>query len=632
MIIKMTRVRIIGARRLLQSALRELQRMEVVQLAEPRPSPGLDVYQTSPRDRRTSRHLERMLDDAETALSLLTGSDDPTSRRPLRRTNPDFPRWARTANRVRREAERLANRRAALEEEKQFIAKYQHLFHAFEPFQRIGHEASTLRPFYFLMRPDQGDAVTQLREHLDAIIRDEFEYLTHRLPTGEVALLLLVPMHRSAAVERVLEQAAIQPIPTPTAYGGNSLASALPKMEARLRAIPEALRRVDRRRRHLSKEHEGLLRSIAVAAHDRLLESDARERASLTPRAFVLEGWLPSASLSQLRTQMKKAFDNDVTVQAVSTQEWAAEDAPVVLSNPRLFRPFEVVTRLLPLPQYGSMDPTPFVAVFFPMFFGIVLGDIGYGIVLAATALVLRLRSRRHTVLRAVSEIGLACATFATIFGALYGELFGDLGHRWFGMRPVLMDREESIVPFLALAVAIGFVHVLLGLVLGVVSTVRREPRKAIGRSVAAGMVVLVALALLAALEVLPRELFTPSVVAVLVLFPILVIVEGILAPLKLMSTVSNILSYTRIMAIGTASVMMAVTANRLAGAMGSVLVGLLFGLLFHLVNFILGVFSPTIHLLRLHYVEFFSKFYSPGGAKYEPFMLWHPPNHSARA
>ena len=82
-------------------------------------------------------------------------------------------------------------------------------------------------------------------------------------------------------------------------------------------------------------------------------------------------------------------------------------------------------------------------------------------------------------------------------------------------------------------------------------------------------------------------------------------------------------LSYARIMAVGTASVMMAVVANRMAGAFGGVVVGTLFALLFHLINFVLGVFSPTIHLLRLHYVEFFGKFYSPGGSQYRPFRHW---------
>src|SRR5690606_24839040 len=105
-----------------------------------------------------------------------------------------------------------------------------------------------------------------------------------------------------------------------------------------------------------------------------------------------------------------------------------------------------------------------------------------------------------------------------------------------------------------------------------------------------------IGIALLAAFEVLPAALLTPSVIALLVAFPILVVVEGLLGPIELLSTISNILSYARIMALGTASVVMAVIANRLAGAMGSAIVGITFALLFHLVTFALGLFSPTIH------------------------------------
>ena len=94
---------------------------------------------------------------------------------------------------------------------------------------------------------------------------------------------------------------------------------------------------------------------------------------------------------------------------------------------------------------------------------------------------------------------------------------------------------------------------------------------------------------------------------------------------MELVSTLGNVLSYARIMAVGTASVLMAVVANRMTGAFGGVVVGVICALLFHLINFVLGVFSPTIHMLRLHYVEFFGKFFSPGGSQYQPFRHWSP-------
>jgi V/A-type H+-transporting ATPase subunit I len=146
------------------------------------------------------------------------------------------------------------------------------------------------------------------------------------------------------------------------------------------------------------------------------------------------------------------------------------------------------------------------------------------------------------------------------------------------------------------------------------------DKKKALGQGTSAVMVLLVVAALLAAFEILPARIFTPSVIALLVAFPLLVFAEGLIAPLELLATLGNVLSYARIMAIGTASVMLAIVANQMVGAVGSTTVGLMFALLFHLVNFAIGLFSPAIHSLRLQYVEFFGKFYSPGGRRYEPF------------
>jgi V/A-type H+-transporting ATPase subunit I len=227
---------------------------------------------------------------------------------------------------------------------------------------------------------------------------------------------------------------------------------------------------------------------------------------------------------------------------------------------------------------------------------------------------VLHARSAPDSAVRALSTVALACSSSTIAFGVLFGELFGPLG-RVVGLHPVF-NREQAAIPFLMFAIALGGAHIVLGLVLSVVSAWRRGHRgKAMGRGVMLAMLVLTALALLAAFEVLPARLFTPFVILVLTGFVLLVALEGI----------GHVLSYARIMAIGTASLMLAVVANEMVGAMGSVVVGVIFALLFHLVNFAIGVFSPTIHALRLHYVEFFGEFFTPGGAAYRPLGHWHP-------
>jgi V/A-type H+-transporting ATPase subunit I len=295
----------------------------------------------------------------------------------------------------------------------------------------------------------------------------------------------------------------------------------------------------------------------------------------------------------------------------------------VVLTNPTIFEPFERLTAMLPLPRYGTFDPTPFVAVFFPMLFGVIVGDVGYALLLAVIALVLWRRGPRRGLARDLSRIAAAVASYSALFGVLFGELFGDLGHRWLGMKPLWMDRAEAILPFLGLAISLGLVHMVLGLVVGAIDK-RRHPREAAGRGLTAFMILLIAVVLAAMLEVLPGGLFTPAIIALLVSFPILIALEGAAALLELITTIGHVFSYARVMALGTASVMLAIVANQMVGAFGGAAIGVVFALLFHLVNFGIALFSPTIHVLRLHYVEFFGTFFDPGGGPYQPFAHSH--------
>jgi V/A-type H+-transporting ATPase subunit I len=331
---------------------------------------------------------------------------------------------------------------------------------------------------------------------------------------------------------------------------------------------------------------------------------------------------VPQRALERLRVAVPAKLGERAVVEELATEGWQREDAPVELANPPLFRPFETLVRPLPLPRYGSLDPTPFVAVFFPLFFGVIVGDLGYAALLALLGLGVARGAAAGSLRRALGRVALACAAFSAVFGGLYGELFGSVG-RLLGMRPLLFDREEAVMPFLVLALALGFAHLLLGLVAGALAALRADRRKAAGRGLEALMLALVGVLVLAALGVLPHGFVAPAVVAVLLAFVVLVAVEGIVAPIEILGTLGHVLSYARIMAIGTASVMLAVVANRLGGSFGSALVGALFALLFHLVNFALAVFSPAVHALRLHYVEFFGTCYSPGGLRYRPFAHW---------
>jgi V/A-type H+-transporting ATPase subunit I len=168
--------------------------------------------------------------------------------------------------------------------------------------------------------------------------------------------------------------------------------------------------------------------------------------------------------------------------------------------------------------------------------------------------------------------------------------------------------------------VSVGFFHVVLGILLGLIKAVKRGAMKesasrALSLLIIAGLTVFIA----SLTGLLPALLTRPMAVAMAVLVVLLVIVGGSLAFLELLKSVGNIISYARIMAVGLASVLLAFVANRVAGLAGDIVVGVLAGFVLHAINILIGLLSPTIHSVRLHYVEFFGKFIEPGGRRYEP-------------
>jgi V/A-type H+-transporting ATPase subunit I len=187
-------------------------------------------------------------------------------------------------------------------------------------------------------------------------------------------------------------------------------------------------------------------------------------------------------------------------------------------------------------------------------------------------------------------------------------------------MRPLLLHRRDALLSFLGLAIGLGLVHVALGTAIGALHALRhghlREGLERLGRLVllagAAG-------AGLAVAGLVPRALFVPSL-CVAAGGVLLSLVGGPMALLEVVLSLGNVLSYARLMALGVASVMLADVANHLGSAVRPAALGLSLAVLLHGVNFTLGLMSPLIASLRLHYVEFFEKFYEGGGRPYRPF------------
>jgi V/A-type H+-transporting ATPase subunit I len=265
------------------------------------------------------------------------------------------------------------------------------------------------------------------------------------------------------------------------------------------------------------------------------------------------------------------------------------------------------------------------MALFMPIFFGLILGDIAYGAILLALTIYLRRRFRARPILRDLMEVLMIGSAWSIVFGFLFGEFFGTLGES-LGIQPLWFDRGHNVQALLLLTIGIGAGHIVLGLSLGVWQAIQQHSRHDLVEK-AAMLISLIALFCLVAVLTgyLPDAFFTPVIALLVVGLVVLIYSLGslgiLLGPLELLGTIGNILSYLRIAAIGLSSVYLAQVANELGGIFGNMFLGLIIATLFHALNIALGAFSPTIQSLRLHYVEFFSKFYQSGGQPFRPFQ-----------
>ncbi|MEN8687082.1 MAG: ATPase [Desulfuromonadales bacterium] len=376
----------------------------------------------------------------------------------------------------------------------------------------------------------------------------------------------------------------------------------------------------------MSRRWRPIYRRAFAWLEERLALYRATATAYTTQLCFIIQGWMANDEVKPLIDDLTRAFAGRVVLEQQMILDEDLDQVPVVLRNPGYFAPFEIFSRLLPLPKYSSYDPTPLIGLFFPVLFGMILGDIGYGMILLVLAFFLARHFPPRTLTSDIGKVLGIAALYALVFGVLYGEFFGDLGETWLDLHPVWFDRGKAVVPMIVFSLTVGVAHVLLGITLGALTELRRhQPRKALLKLAMLVAVILAVLALVGWFY--PQSWLStgPLLIGIGILMPVLIAAEGLLAPLELLKTMGNIISYVRIMAIGFCSILLAVVANRLGGMTGDIMVGILVAGILHAFNLLLGVFAPTVHSLRLHYVEFFSKFLDLGGRRFEPWQKPHP-------
>ena len=367
---------------------------------------------------------------------------------------------------------------------------------------------------------------------------------------------------------------------------------------------------------------------------DYLLSSGAREEAksllASTQSLVALEGWIETSQVASLRDFLQEGFGSRVLLETRDVTEKDWDDVPIQLRNNALVEPFELVTEMYALPKYYEKDPTPIVSLFYFVFFGMMVADIGYGLLLTlATGFALKafkLKPSTAKNLRFFSLLGISVA----LWGVVYGSFFG------FEMPFALISTTSNAMTILILSVVFGFVTVLVGLFLGGMKNVRLKDYTEAYNAGFAWVLILLGLMLLAVGNILPgMSLLVPIGKWLAILNAIGILIVSIVSAKKLSGLASglfnlynvsgyvgDLVSFTRLMALGLSGASIGSAFNLIVNLfppLGRFTVGLVLFIVLHAINMFLSFLSGYVHGARLIFVEFFGKFYEGGGKPFRP-------------
>jgi V/A-type H+-transporting ATPase subunit I len=534
-----------------------------------------------------------------------------------------------------------------LEEEEAQLSQMQRYVSQLQTIANLGVEMERMRRLRYtftLMGTMPITNLGRLRTSLE-LVPSELVVLKRE---GHLATVLLFGAQRDAEIlNRAARSAYLNPLSLPEAYQGTP-AQAIAALED---GIAQARQRIAESRSAIVQLQETLILHLRqllwqVRATRTLAETVARYgRLRYT---YLIAGWTPTADVTTLKQNLKQASSKAlIEAHAVSRQD--AGGIPVVLKNPPVVRNFQSLVTNYGHPSYSEIDPTPIVALTFPLIFGIMFGDVGHGLLLALLGLLLV--SRKVRALRGLAGLGsvvVTCGVAAMLFGFLYGSIFGF--ERM--LRPLWIRPLTDIMKVLLVTVGIGVGVLNVGMICSIVNAAmaRRWGRMFLSRYGLAGLIFywsligLAVAALVRNLHIPPVPLAVSAIISGLaVTFAEVLehliegyrpLVEGglgsylVQVPIELFETVislmSNTLSYVRMGAFAVAHGALSMVMFILAG-MVSPMHGIGYWVVVVLGNlFILGFegMIVCIQTLRLQYYEFFSKFFSGGGLRYHPLSL----------
>ena len=468
------------------------------------------------------------------------------------------------------------------------------------------------------------DALKALADSLDGL-------LTWQQASSDRSLrYLLVMCHRSVK-ERALSALRDLGFSTVSFRGMTG-----PAMEND-KALAENLAALEKERQEIEQRIAGLggKRETLLEASDRaaiaLRREEAKSRLVGTDKVFLLEGWLPADRCAEIEKTLKP-FTCAIETREPTEDEYP--QVPVQLKNNKLTRPLNMVTEMYSLPAYGTLDPNPLMAPFFILFYGIMMADMGYGLLMMIASVIISKKYRpKGTSGELFSLLGL-CGISTFIMGALTGGFFGDFLTQLVAIvspstvfaLPKLFDPLDDLTMILIGSMALGMVQIVTGMAISLIEKCKRKKFLDAFFEEITWWIVFIGIALLA----LGKGAAVLYVGCALVLLGPIVQgkgwgkLTGVFGSLynHVTGYFGDILSYTRLMALMLAGSVIAQVFNMLAAMPGNVIAFIIISMLGNAMNFGLNLLGCYVHDLRLQCLEFFNKFYVDGGKPFRPMTL----------